>query len=60
MEFILTGDSASGVEFERLGVINKAFPRQDVVPAAMKLAERIAAMSGLAVMTAKQAVLTGT
>lgn len=60
MEFILTGDSASGAEFERLGVVNKVFPKQEVVPAAMKLAEKIAAMSGPAVTAAKQAVLTGT
>ncbi|KAK4154452.1 enoyl-CoA hydratase/isomerase [Chaetomidium leptoderma] len=58
MEFILTGDSASGAEFERLGVVNKVFPKQEVVPAAMKLAEKIAAMSGPAVTAAKQAVLT--
>ncbi|KXH28042.1 enoyl-CoA hydratase/isomerase [Colletotrichum nymphaeae SA-01] len=58
MEFVLTGDSASGAEFERLGVINKVFPRQEVVPAAMKLAERIAVMSGPVTKTAKQAVLT--
>ncbi|KAK7452994.1 enoyl-CoA hydratase/isomerase [Colletotrichum acutatum] len=58
MEFVLTGDSASGAEFERLGVVNKVFPRQEVVPAAMKLAERIAVMSGPVTQTAKQAVLT--
>nr|XP_036577172.1 enoyl- hydratase [Colletotrichum truncatum]KAF6784084.1 enoyl- hydratase [Colletotrichum truncatum] len=58
MEFVLTGDSASGAEFERLGVVNKVFPRQEVVPAALKLAERIAVMSGPVVKTAKQAVLT--
>ncbi|TDZ37046.1 Enoyl-CoA hydratase [Colletotrichum spinosum] len=58
MEFVLTGDSASGAEFERLGVVNKVFPRADVVPAALKLAERIAIMSGPVVKTAKQAVLT--
>ncbi|KAF4783492.1 enoyl-CoA hydratase/isomerase [Colletotrichum scovillei] len=58
MEFVLTGDSASGAEFERLGVVNKVFPRQEVVPAAMKLAERIAVMSGPVTKTAKQAVLT--
>ncbi|GJC95851.1 Enoyl-CoA hydratase/isomerase [Colletotrichum higginsianum IMI 349063] len=59
MEFVLTGEPASGSEFERLGVINKVFPRQEVVPAAMGLAERIAVMSGPVVKTAKQAVLTG-
>jgi enoyl-CoA hydratase len=60
MEFILTGDSASGIEFERLGMVSKVFPKQEVIPAAMKLAERIAAMSGPVVATAKRAVLMGT
>ncbi|GKT46775.1 enoyl-CoA hydratase, mitochondrial [Colletotrichum spaethianum] len=59
MEFVLTGEPASGAEFERLGVVNKVFPRQDVVPAALKLAERIAVMSSPVIKTAKQAVLTG-
>jgi enoyl-CoA hydratase len=60
MEFILTGASASGIEFERLGVVSKVFPRQEVIPAAMNLAERIAAMSRPVVATAKRAVLMGT
>ncbi|KAI5862060.1 enoyl-CoA hydratase/isomerase [Durotheca rogersii] len=58
MEFILTGDPASGSEFERLGVINKVFQQPEVVPAAIRLAERIAGLSGPVIKTAKQAVLT--
>ncbi|KDN60881.1 putative enoyl-CoA hydratase/isomerase [Colletotrichum sublineola] len=58
MEFVLTGEPVSGAEFERLGVVNKVFPRSEVVPAALKLAERIALMSGPVIKTAKQAVLT--
>ncbi|KAM0326244.1 hypothetical protein ACHAQA_006841 [Verticillium albo-atrum] len=58
MEFILTGDSISGAEFERLGVANKALPRDQVVSAATSLAERIALMSGPVIKVAKQAVLT--
>lgn len=59
MEFILTGDSASAVEFERLGLVNKVFPKERVVAEALQLASRIAAMSGPVVAVAKQAVLTG-
>jgi enoyl-CoA hydratase/isomerase-like protein len=59
MEFVLTGDPASGAEFERLGVVNKVFPRDQVVSSAIALAERIALMSGPVVQVAKQAVLTG-
>ncbi|KAK7431666.1 hypothetical protein QQZ08_001885 [Neonectria magnoliae] len=58
MEFVLTGDSASGSEFERLGVVSKVFPTSEVIPAATKLAERIAGLSGPVIQTAKQAVLT--
>jgi len=59
MEFVLTGRSASGTEFERLGLVNKVFPKADVVPEALKMAARVAAMSGPVIKTAKQAVLTG-
>jgi enoyl-CoA hydratase len=58
MELVLTGDSISGAEFERLGVVNKVFPSGEVVSAAIQLAGRIAVMSGPVVQTAKQAVLT--
>ncbi len=59
MEFVLTGDPASGAEFERLGVVSKVFAKEDVLPAALNLAGRIAGMSGPVVQAAKQAVLTG-
>ncbi|KAM5349803.1 hypothetical protein ACJ41O_006308 [Fusarium nematophilum] len=58
MEFILTGDPATGSEFERLGVVNKVFPKSEVIPAATKLADKIAGLSGPVIKTAKQAVLT--
>jgi enoyl-CoA hydratase len=60
MEFVLTGDSATGLEFERLGVVNKVFPQAEVIPSAMKLAERIAIMSSPVIKIAKQSVLAGT
>ncbi len=60
MEFVLTGRSASGIEFERAGLVNKVFPKAEVVAEALKLASRIAALSGPVVKTGKQAVLTST
>ncbi|KAM0424509.1 hypothetical protein ACHAPT_010223 [Fusarium lateritium] len=45
MEFILTGDAASGSEFERLGLINKVFPSPEVLPAAITLAEKLSRLS---------------
>lgn len=60
MEFILTGNTASGVEFERLGLISRVWPEEgQVLDEALGLAGRIAAMSAPVVATAKQAVLTG-
>lgn len=59
IELVLTGDSANGSEFERLGVVNKVFPPPGVIPAAIKLAERIAGLSGPVIQNAKSAVLKG-
>ncbi|KAF4450371.1 enoyl-CoA hydratase [Fusarium austroafricanum] len=58
MEFVLTGEPASGAEFERLGVVTKVFPKADVVASATSLAEKIAHLSAPVINTAKKAVLT--
>ncbi|KAK4193180.1 mitochondrial enoyl-CoA hydratase [Podospora australis] len=57
MEFILTGDTATGREFERLGLVSKVFPRQDVEVKALALAEKIAQRSAAGARLAKQAIL---
>lgn len=57
MVFILTGDSATGAEFDRLGVV-RAFPKEQVLGQALALAGRITALSGPIVTATKQAVLT--
>jgi enoyl-CoA hydratase len=59
MEFILTGNIASGGEFERLSVITQVFPKEQVLENAIKLASNIASKSGPAVVAAKQAILAG-
>lgn len=59
MEFILTGDTASGAELERLGLVSKVVPADQVLGEAMRLAAKIASMSAPVVAAAKQAVLTG-
>ncbi|KAI7783947.1 enoylhydratase isomerase [Diaporthe eres] len=58
MELILTGESVSAAELQRLGLVNKVFPRERVEEEAIKLARRIAALSATVVASAKQAVLT--
>ncbi|KAK4221605.1 enoyl-CoA hydratase [Podospora fimiseda] len=57
MEFILSGDTATGQEFERLGLVSKVFPKDQVLDQALKLAEKIAAKSAPVAQLAKQAVL---
>jgi enoyl-CoA hydratase len=57
MEFILTGATASGAEFERLGLVSKVFPAADVVAKAVELAAKIASVSSPVAQLAKQAVL---
>ncbi|KAK0624099.1 enoyl-CoA hydratase/isomerase [Immersiella caudata] len=57
MELILTGDTISGAELERFGIVNKSFPSGQVVVEAMSLATRIAKMSGPVVKLGKRAVL---
>jgi enoyl-CoA hydratase len=59
MDFILTGLPATGAEFERLGVVSKAFPAAQVLEKAMETAARIASLSGPVVQLAKKAVLHG-
>lgn len=59
MELILTGESVTAAELERLGLVNKVFPKNSVEEEAIKLARRIAALSATVVASAKQAVLTG-
>lgn len=58
MELILTGESVSADELQRLGLVNKVFPKERVEEEAIKLARRIAALSAAVVASAKQAVLT--
>ena len=41
-ELIMTGDSVTGTEAERIGLVNHAVPREDVMPKAMEFAERLA------------------
>jgi enoyl-CoA hydratase len=57
MELILTGRSMPAAEALAAGLVTSVVPAADTVPAAMELAERIAAMPPLAVRAAKRSVL---
>jgi enoyl-CoA hydratase len=56
MEMILTGRMMDATEAERSNLVSRVFPAADLVPEALKIAERIASLSGIATVLAKQAV----
>ena len=56
MELVLTGATLSAKEAEAHGLVTRLVPAADVVPAALDLAARIAAMPPVAVRAAKEAV----
>ena len=59
MEILLTGDRFTAQEALQFGLINKVVPLPELMPTAMKIAERICENSPLAVRTAKEIVLRG-
>jgi E-phenylitaconyl-CoA hydratase len=59
LEMILTGESIDAQEAYRIGLVNKVVPPDQLLPEAMKLAERICRNAPLAVRAAKEAVYQG-
>jgi enoyl-CoA hydratase/carnithine racemase len=41
-ELMITGDTLNGIEAERWGLVNHVYPREEVLPKAIELAERLA------------------
>ena len=58
-ELIFTGDIIRAEEAERLGLVNRVVPVDDLMPAAKEIAAKIAAKSAAALKLAKQAVNYG-
>jgi enoyl-CoA hydratase/carnithine racemase len=55
-DLLLTGRVLDGAEAERIGLVNCALPRDEVLPRALALAEQIAACAPLAVRGARLAL----
>jgi enoyl-CoA hydratase len=56
MELVLTGTTLSAREAEARGLVTQIVPAPEVIPAALDLAARVAAMPPVAVRAAKEAV----
>ena len=58
LEMLLTGDLIDAQEAYRVGLVNKIVPRDELEPATMELAQKIAAKSQVAIRMGKQAFYT--
>ena len=56
MDMVLTGRQMDAAEAERAGLVSRVFPAADLLPEAMKIADRIASLSPVANYVAKRAV----
>ena len=58
-EMLLTGRVVTGAEAVGLGLVNRAFPREDMLGAALQVAEAVAAAAPVATRLTKVALLGG-
>jgi enoyl-CoA hydratase len=54
--YLLTGEMVSGAEAERIGLVSKALPREQVLPEAMRVAAQLATGPQLAIRLTKRAL----
>jgi enoyl-CoA hydratase len=54
--YLLTGEMVDGAEAERIGLVSKALPREEVLPEALRVASTLATGSQLAIRLTKRAL----
>jgi enoyl-CoA hydratase len=59
MEMLLTGEYVTSEDAQRWGLVNRLVPRDDVLPTALQLAERIAANAPISVRRMKETAVKG-
>jgi enoyl-CoA hydratase/carnithine racemase len=59
MRWLLTGDTMSATEALRIGLVSEVVPDAEVLPYALKLAPKLAALPPLALAAIKESVLLG-
>jgi len=59
MEMILTGELIDAQEAYRIGLVNKVFPPQELMPVAMDMAREMASKGPMSLRYAKEAINKG-
>jgi enoyl-CoA hydratase len=59
LQMLMTGDPITAQEAHRLGMVNEVYPQPELMPAAHRIAEKIASNSPTAVQAVKRAVRMG-
>jgi enoyl-CoA hydratase len=54
--YLLTGEMVDGTEAERIGLVSKAVPREEVLAEALRIADGLASGSQLAIRLTKRAL----